>query len=352
LENILTLDPANEFAQEELPQVKARQARLFAPTYAPEQEKPPPAIISLPEAAKTPLPDLYPYKDEFDDPWLCPFCAAPTRPEDQACPACRRSFIIRRRVKEERTAWLWRAIFLQFGVTLALATLGVSLFIILPRFQGIRDPFAFLPLYFGQIGTQPENLGQVILTAFPRWLFWGFSGATLYSFLLMVLLYIRILHGNTLYLVNASVVLLLSFLTIIFYYASMPLLIAGVVGLFLGAAQLFITLNLWNDFTFNERRIQLRIDRDAKTHMTLYQSGRRYSKLAMWGLAVIHLRRAAVGNPKSPAYQIALAIAYMNIKRYDLATKTLDQAEKLDPHALEIWQIRKQLETQAEHRLA
>jgi hypothetical protein len=298
----------------------------------------------MPEVAKTPIVDLYPYKDEFDNPWLCPYCAAPTRPEDQHCPSCHRPFVIRRRVTEERTAWLWRAIFLQFGVTLALATVGVSAFIILLRFQGsIPDPFAFLPLYFGQTTAQPETLNQTVLTIFPRWLFWSFMGATFYSLLLMILLYARIPHGNTLYLIIASMVLMLSFLTIIFYYTSMPALVAGVIGLFLGAAQLLITLNLWSDFTFDERRIQLKIDRDAKTHLTLFQSGRRYSKLGMWGLAVIHLRRAAAGDSRSPAYQVALAIAYMNIKRFDLAEKALNQAETLDPGALEIWQIRQQL---------
>jgi hypothetical protein len=342
LENILTLDPNNDSAQAELIRVKAAQERLFAPVYAPGQENPPPAVVTLPKAAKTPIVDLSPYKDEFDNPGLCPYCLAPTRLEDQHCPACKRSLVIRRRDREERTAWLWRGIILQFTVILALVAGGLSSYIIMIRLAGLREPTAFLPLYFGQRVSQPE-LSETVLAVFPAWLFWSLIGAVFYALILLIALYLRLPYGNILYLVTATLVLVLSFLSLIFYYDVTPTLILGLIGLFLGAAQLFITLNLWQDFTFKEHRIQLKIDRDAKNHMTLFLSSRKYSQAGMWGLATLHLRRAVAGNPQNASYQLALVVAYINVKRDDLAEKALAQAEKLDPHAPEIGQLRKQL---------
>lgn len=347
LENILTLEPDNEFALETLPQVKAAQARLFAPAYFPGEEEPPPNIITMPEAAKQPIIDQYPYKDEFDNPWLCPYCVAPTKPEDRYCPSCRQALIIRTRVKEERTTWLWRGIFLQVGVIMALVALGSAAYILLFRYEGIRAPVAFLPLYWGQAVDQPENLSRLVLTTFPPWLFWSTIGAILYSLMLIIVLYLRIPHGNTLYLITSILTSVLSFFSIIFFYASPSILVISILSFLIGLGQLLITLNLWSDFDFKEQRIQLKIDRDAKGHLTLYLSARKYSQSKMWGLATLHMRRAVASNPEDTGYYIFLAVAYANIKRYDLARQALEQVEKLDPTALEIKHLRKLLKMRA-----
>jgi Flp pilus assembly protein TadD len=104
-------------------------------------------------------------------------------------------------------------------------------------------------------------------------------------------------------------------------------------------------MTLWGDFTFKEGRLRLKIDRDAKTHPALFISARKYSKLGMWGLSIIHLRRAIAQHQRNSSYHAALAVAYMNIKRYDLADKTLSQAEKLGPNTTQIWRLRKQLDS-------
>jgi hypothetical protein len=62
----------------------------------------------------------------------------------------------------------------------------------------------------------------------------------------------------------------------------------------------------------------------------------------MWGLAVIHLRRAIGREASIPAYHIALAAAYMNIKRYDLADKVLGNAEKIGS-TMEVLRLRRKL---------
>ena len=344
LENVLTLDPDNEFARQQLAQVKERQEKLFAPVYAPGEEEPPPQVVPPPEPPME-IKAEYPHKeDEFDNPWLCPYCTAPTRPDDQRCPACHKPLIVSRRVREERTVWLWRGVFLQFVIAFSLVALGIGYFAAITKLSDIPSPFPFLPLYFGQEVDQPAEFVQIVLTVFPRWAFWGLLGAALYSLTLMLILYFRVPNGHLIYLINAGVMLVLGLFGAILFYTSVAIVVACVIVLLLAAVQLFITLNLWDDFTFEQGRLRLKIDRDAKGHAGLFLSGRKYSELGMWGLAVIHLRRAVV-KETNLTYFIALAIAYMNLKRYELAQETLAKAEKIDPHSLEVWRLKKRLES-------
>jgi tetratricopeptide (TPR) repeat protein len=342
LENVLTLEPNNEFAREQLAQVKSRQEKLFASTYAPGEEAPPPQVVPPPDPPLE-IKAEYPHKeDEFDNEWLCPYCTAETQPEDRSCPACHKPFIVTRRVKEERTVWLWRGIFLQFVIAFALIALGTGYFALAAKLSDIPSPFPFLPLYFGQPVDQPAAVVQTMLTIFPKWAFWGLIGVALYSLLLMLVLYFRVPNGNLIYLINAGMMLVLGFFGAILFYDSTAILVGCVILLSLAAGQLFITMNLWNDFTFERGRLRLKLDRDAKGHTSLFLSGRKYSELGMWGLAVIHLRRAVL-NEANPTYFIALTIAYMNLKRYELAQETLEKAEQLAPHSVEIWRLKQRL---------
>ena len=99
-----------------------------------------------------------------------------------------------------------------------------------------------------------------------------------------------------------------------------------------------------NDFKFVSRRLQLVTDGGIKNHASFYLAGRKYAEMGLWGLAVIHYRRAVGRKENNAVYQLALGIAYLKIKRYDLANETLAKAEELDPDSPEIWQLRKQVE--------
>jgi tetratricopeptide (TPR) repeat protein len=348
LENVLTLDPDNEFALQQLAWVKQRQEELVAPVYALGEEEPPPQVVPPPEPPLE-IRAEYPHQpDEFDDPWLCPYCVTPTRPEDRRCTACHHSLIVRVRVKEERTVWLWRGIFLQFAIAFILLVSAIIYFTAVAKLMSdISNPFPFLPIYFGLPVDQPVEQVETILTLFPLWAFWGVVAFTLYSLLLMLMLYFRMPNGHVFYLTNAGIMLVLGILGslgAIFFLDSFsgPLLVASIIVLLVGLMQLIISMNLWDDFTFEETRLRLTLDRDARGHTGLFISGRRYGELGMWGRAVIHLRRAAAKEEK-PLYYIALVVAYMNIKRYDLAQEALTKAEALDPHSPKIEQLKSQL---------
>ena len=49
------------------------------------------------------LPPPVPPPDEFADEYLCPTCAAPTRPEERLCPACGGKLWVKVRRREEHS---------------------------------------------------------------------------------------------------------------------------------------------------------------------------------------------------------------------------------------------------------
>ena len=291
------------------------------------------------------------YPDEFytdintylDYEWLCPYCVAPTQPNDRSCPNCKKPLVIIKRTQEDRSAWIWRGIVLQLAVLMMLLSVWATSFTFLLKWRGIPSPAPYLPLYFGLPVDRPEQYTEIVLTQFPLWVFWSFTVATLISIALIFVLFFRIPHGNTIYMISGSLMLAWGLTVIIFNYNTYIMLAIGLAAFFIGAGQLFVTLNLWSDFTFKETRLRLKIDSGIKNHPSMYISGRRYADVSMWGLAIIHYRRAIGRKSDMAVYHLALAVAYANIRRYDLAEASLNSAEKLDPDAPEIWHLRKKL---------
>jgi tetratricopeptide (TPR) repeat protein len=344
LENVLALDPTNEAAQARLAEIQAQHEQLFAPVYAPGQEEPPPQVVQPVEPFEPPTA-MYPHQDEFDNPWLCPYCLAPTQPVDKACPACHHALILRRRVKEERTVWLWRGFFVQLTLAFGLTVLGTGFYILIAKLSGISNPLALLPVYFWQKVDQSPAVIESILTVFPRWAFWGLLAFVVYSLLLLMMLYFRMPNGHVVYLINSGAMLAAGLVLAVIFYYSVPIIAACVVMLLVGGMQLWVTLNLWYDFTFEQTRLRLTFDQGVKGHTSLFISGRRYSELGMWGRAALHLRRAISVEPSQPTYHIALVVAYINLKRYDLARDALARAEQLAPNSPEIQRLKQELAT-------
>lgn len=346
LENVLTLDPAHKAAQHELAWVQEQQEKFFRPVYAPGQEKPIEGVTPLSATATAPITTDYPNKDEFDNEWLCPYCAAATRPKDAACPHCKQPLVITRRVSRERSAWLWRGIFVQIGFILtAFAALSVSYALIF-RYYRLASPLAYVPLYFGQPVDRPAELAQKALEIYPLWVFWAFLAAGGLSLLLIGLLYFRVKQGNTVYFINATAMLALGLGLAAFSGGSTLQLVLGSIVLIFGATQMLVTLNLWNDFKFKSERLRLVTDGGIKNHASFYLAGRKYAELGMWGLAMLHYRRAVARKERNAVYHLALALAYSKINRPDLAEKSLDAAERIDPDSPEIWELRKQVSAQ------
>ncbi len=317
LENALALDPENDFAQRGLDWVRAQKNISCV-------ESPPSVIPPIDPTVK------YPQRDEFDDEWLCPYCAKPTAPEDTACPHCQRSLVARQRVRPERTVWLWRGFFLQLYIAFYTIALPVGYVTLAATLQNISNPLASLPAYLGRTVNQSPAAIKTVLHVFPLWAFWLTLAVAFYSLILMLLLYFRVPYAHLMYLLNAGLTLVAGLIGVVFAPAWWVRFLGGI-GIALSLLQLLITVNLWKDFTFKETRLLFKVDVDATNAVSLYFCGREYGRRGMWGLATLHLRRAAARRPANVGYWLALTVACLNIHRPQLAQQSLLEAVRLDP---------------------
>lgn len=283
-------------------------------------------------------PNQYPTRDEFDDPWLCPYCARPTDPADTVCPHCGKLLVLKTRVRRERSAWLWRGFFLQVYVAFYALALPAGYLALAATLEGLQNPFPYLPLYVGASENAPPEIIALMLNIFPRWAFWGAVSIALFSVLMMVILIFRVPYGHLLYLLNAGMVLVASLAGIVFGAGWVKFL--GGTGVAVALFQLLITFNLWKDFSFDETRLKFTVDSGVKEAASLYLSGRDYARAGQWGKAVLHLRRAAAKHPANVGYWFALAVAYLNIHRPELAARALNEAEKVEPTSAELQKLR------------
>jgi hypothetical protein len=102
-------------------------------------------------------------------------------------------------------------------------------------------------------------------------------------------------------------------------------------GLMLGLLMFLLVLQLEDDFFFDEKRLLLCPDPDATNGPALLNSGYHYAKRDMWAMAAIHLRQATSHTPHQIDPYLALATAYLNLKRYDLAAGATEEASRIDP---------------------
>jgi len=92
-----------------------------------------------------------------------------------------------------------------------------------------------------------------------------------------------------------------------------------------------LLLQLEDDFFFDEKRVLLHVDRSAKKGLDFLASGRRYMRRNMWAMAAIRLRRAVAWLPNWIDGHLELAVAYIGLKRYELAAKALVEARRINP---------------------
>lgn len=284
----------------------------------------------------------YPDQDEFDDEWLCPYCARLTTPQAETCPHCRNPLISRIRVRPNRSVWLWRGFFLQLYTAFYTLAFTLGYYALIATLRDIPQPLSFWPVYVGLSIEKPASDIAAVLTILPMWAFRAAIGVALYALVIMALLYLRIPYAHLLYLINSGFTLIIGLIGILFPDSGW-VQFGGVLGLLLGLFQLLITLNLWKDFSFTEKRLKLKVDTDAKEAAGFYLAAKKYSHAGMWGSATLHLRRAVAKNPGNPAYHIALCVTYINLKRADLAEKTLCTIAELDSEAPELKPLRARL---------
>lgn len=368
LQNVLSLDPDNEAACKGLAQVQ-KQKEEQPPSYVPIPESPlvartrtavSPAAAMLREDFASqrppePEPEVAPSpQDEFGDEYLCPYCAAPTAPKDRKCPTCNGNLWLRLRLLEEPSVWLWTTLtlpisgMLQSGVILVFLLTYAYLAHYVPRgptegsiqfaLRLVRaalnvksEPFALLPVYFGLPNDVPSDVVSAALKALPRLVFFLFTAPFFYSLIIFVGLYKRWKPIYYLYLISAALALILAVAGMILS-PGFNMIFTSLLGIALIAVMLLLMgYKIRDDFKWKEERILLRADRGLSNATDFMVRGDFYAQHKMWAMAAIHLRRAVAFSPDDPDCQMALAGAYLRLKRYDHVARILEHVRGIIP---------------------
>lgn len=285
-----------------------------------DRRRPPPA---------EPEPPSTPPQDEFDDEYLCPYCAAKTQPDDRKCPACGSKLWVKIRRREERSSWLWVALSVQMAITFWPAAAFLAMLAYAADKLGIANPLTLVPAYLGLPGSVPPEVVNAAFELVPRPFILVLAFYLPLSLTMFIGLYLR---WKPIF----FMLLFSSLLTFVLAGAGMALhqeigLTCGGGGVILALLMALLLFQLEDDFFFDEKRILLSVDRGAKRGLDFFVHGRRYARQKMWAMAAIHLRRAVAWLPGQIDCHLELAVAYTYLKRYDLAAEALAAARRINP---------------------
>jgi hypothetical protein len=264
-----------------------------------------------PEVAPPPVQIV----DEFEDEYLCPYCATSTEPDNRRCKACGGKLWVQFRKREKRSKLLWTLIGFQAFNTMMFAL--VPLFIYLSASSGES--------------LLPGPMSEALPTALPAWAITLITLVASIPFLLSlgltVGLYLRWKPVYYLLLANAGIELLMALVSFGLVEGIAP----GLVGIVLAVVTAVLTLQLGADFEMERRRIFLRLDRGLKSGTDYLARGNHYNQRRMWGLSAIHLRMAAGLMPARLDVQAMLVTVYIRLGRYDSAERVVAKAEEINP---------------------
>ena len=355
LENALAIDPQNQAAQRGLELIRAQRPDLTSLSEPPPASEaaaesplvararmpisPAAAILREqfmaqlpPEEEVEPAPVASPVWDDLENEYGCPYCATPTDAEDRRCPSCGGDLWARFRVREKRSALLWVVIAFQlFSTTQFLAApmlLVVSLSMMVGLHFGQNVPMTdLLNAYLGVGNALSPQIVDYAFSLLPRTALFLSALPALFSLGVLVGLYLRWRPIYYLFLVDAVLELLV-------LVASMIVtrnLVFGSVGIGLALLRLFLVFQLEDDFRWDRRRILLRPDRGLTSGAAFLIAGEEYVRRGMWAMAALHMRQAAALLPTGIGSRLALALACMHMKRYDMAEQALEEARQIQP---------------------
>jgi tetratricopeptide (TPR) repeat protein len=289
-----------DFASRQSPDAAEPESASCGPSLAPETGL---------EPAFSPVPT----RDEFSNEYACPYCAAVTEPDDNRCGLCGKDLWHRFRKQEKRSSLLWILLALQFGNAVYLFAPVVLLMFIGSSF-------------IGELFGIPE---------IPPLVLYVLALPSVFSLALGVGLYFRWKPVYYLLFADAGIGLITSLLA---FAAGMDLFLGGT-NLGLAVARLMLIFQLGGDFEWDKRRILLRTDRGLKSSVEYLTRADFYNKQKMWALAVVHMRSALGLVPDQLSCHMALVVAYIRLKKYDLAERALAQARRISPGEPRIAQL-------------
>jgi hypothetical protein len=247
-------------------------------------------------------------QDIFANEYSCLYCAAPTAPDDTHCRACRNKLWLYT-PRKPKPSKLYRLLTWNVGINVAFCVLSLLVLIIAASRRPASFPADELAFRLGIITFYGLFYTVILIAYLKRW---------------RILYYLNV-FGAIMVLIGAATAALVLGLS------SNSGIFCGGILFILGALWFFMILNLGEDFAFDKYRLLLRVDSDAKTAVNLFQRGNKYSQRKMWAMAAIHFRRASSQMPTEITGHLALALAYLNLKKYSKAQEALAEAKILNP---------------------
>jgi hypothetical protein len=269
--------------------------------------------------------------DEPPDPYLCPYCAAQTQEADRQCPACGGDLWLRVRRREAHSLWLWNLMVVRVSMAILSAlmpviALTVVAFIVAEKY----DPMLLIPTYLGLESDLAPELARRALTILPRGYLVPFFVLSLYSFVLLVGMYLRwkpafyfLLGGVAIRFAIAIAAMVLGA-----YYG----LLCGGFGVIVSVGAFVILMSIEDDFSWDTSRVRFVLDRKSTGGVARLTRARAFSERGMWALAALYIRAAVVKMPGQVAGYTRLAQAYIQLDRRDLAREALQEASRIDPN--------------------
>ncbi|MBN1979216.1 MAG: hypothetical protein JW918_17605 [Anaerolineae bacterium] len=241
-------------------------------------------------------------QDEFSNEYACPYCMAATEHDDKRCKACGEDLWVKSRKYEKRSTWLW---------TLIAFQLGNAIMLIIPA---LWLSFAGLPF-----AASPEAITFIAFVAALPSVFSALVAAGLY-FRWQVIYWLFVIDA-----VLGVVVSILAMLAFGSFFFGLP-------GFVFALARVGLIFQVGSDFELSRRRILFRLDPGLKSSVEYMMRADYYKSQRMWGLTVLHVRAAQSSQPNRLDCHMALAVAYIRLKRYDLADRSLREAKLLAPN--------------------
>ena len=361
LENVLALEPGNDAAQTGLDWVleqknapvyvpplisesqSRRTAKPLSPAAAmfygepgepePKLEPEPQTFVPLRPDEDSPeelAPDQVEAMHEFDNEYLCPYCAAPTLPDDKKCKTCKSVMWKSSRRSPEGSYWFWILIgFLWISAIWRVYMFGWQLFL---KFSSlfaegkIETLEQFVGIYLGWPSVPPD-VAAAIKSKLSPLDFWMFAISIVIQLAILLLIYIR---WRPIYWIGVglgALNLVYSLIQAAMNPSWASLLVVGIALL-----PVLILVMVQDDFLQKRERQLCGPDPGLRSHSEFYMRGREYARKGMWTQAVVHYRRAAGGAPTMLAYHLELAKAYVKLKRYERARSALREAQRLGPN--------------------
>lgn len=338
LENALALDPQNEAVRKDLERVRRLRVEIAEARAAAT-----PSFIPVARGAEEPEPILMPVaREPFTDPYGCPYCGIPTAPEDRKCPGCGGNLWLLYPRREERSPWLWVAMAVQACIAIwSLAGLAALIIYVAYR-VGADRAYRLIPAYLGLPTDMPRQLLDAALELVPRPVFVAGLASVVLSLVVLVGLYLRAWPFFYLFLGNALLSTVLTIGTTM--QLKGPALPPGISGVLLALALVWLALQLQDDFFKERRRILLQPEPEAAGGQDFWLHGRRFARAGMWALAALHLRKALAWLPDNAELHLDLALACIQLRRYQDAADALVAARRLQPGSRRILEVSELLE--------